>query len=501
MNLLTRQIYGLKKGVTGFNTYIGGVSPTISTAALLATKLGISVGNISNFTIVGADIKCLITGSYSIPSAAFSGESSLTYYYDSGKLITSIGNTGFQNTGSLLWIYIPNCTVLGSSASVDNSCFQNSPANSIFYLSPTLATSNSGAEEADVAGIRARNGDIRYVTNFTAPAPVTTLSSGTIFNSSVALNFTTPSSTNAIDYYECYADDVFKNRGKTITGLTNNTNYNVTIYAIDVFFNKSLVSNNLNVTTSNRSATDSDAIAYITASGNSAYQDIIDDIYTSLKSNSLYTKIQAFYPFLGTTAAQHKYNAKNPLDTDAAFRLMFTGAATFSNNGYQLNGSSYANTYFIPNTNQTLNNHGVTVVTGTNNASLNPAVEIGSFVNPNGVMLASKRFTGGRKDFHSGTTIAAETGINESRCILTGCRTGSNVTKMYKNGGLIATGTGSGTLSTIPYDIGRLSPANGQYSNQRIQFTAIHEGLSDADSIALHGIIDTFENALGRKTW
>jgi len=72
---------------------------------------------------------------------------------------------------------------------------------------------------------------------------------------------------------------------------------------------------------------------------------------------------------------------------------------------------------------------------------------------------------------------------------------------MFKNGTLIGTGSGGGTLPTFNFQIGRLSLANGQYSNQRMQFIAFHEGLSDAEVATLHTIIDTFENALGRKTW
>ena len=39
------------------------------------------------------------------------------------------------------------------------------------------------------------------------------------------------------------------------------------------------------------------------------------------------------------------------------------------------------------------------------------------------------------------------------------------------------------------------------FRTQRIQFTAIHEGLTDAEVVALHTIIDNFEAAIGRKTW
>ena len=77
---------------------------------------------------------------------------------------------------------------------------------------------------------------------------------------------------------------------------------------------------------------DADAQAYITASGitSTDAKNSVNYLIVNLKSNNLWTKIQALYPFFGTTASMHKWNAKNPLDTNAAFRLSFTGTATFS---------------------------------------------------------------------------------------------------------------------------------------------------------------------------
>jgi hydrogenase maturation factor HypE len=94
------------------------------------------------------------------------------------------------------------------------------------------------------------------------------------------------------------------------------------------------------------------------------------------------------------------------------------------------------------------------------------------------------------------------TGTNNGRGIWTGSKTASNIHKFYRNSSVLATGNGGGTLTTRNLYIGAFN--NGGvygYSNQRIQFTAFHEGLSDAEVATLHTIIDTFETALGRKTW
>jgi hypothetical protein len=60
-------------------------------------------------------------------------------------------------------------------------------------------------------------------------------------------------------------------------------------------------------------------------------------------------KIKVLYPFVGGTAATHKFNFVNPLDTDAAFRLVFNGGFTHSASGCQPNGTNgWANTFLTP---------------------------------------------------------------------------------------------------------------------------------------------------------
>jgi hypothetical protein len=57
--------------------------------------------------------------------------------------------------------------------------------------------------------------------------------------------------------------------------------------------------------------------------------------------------MKALYPFVGGTAAQHKFNLKDPRDLDAAFRLVFNGGWTHSSNGALPNGTNaYADTKF-----------------------------------------------------------------------------------------------------------------------------------------------------------
>lgn len=263
------------------NTFIGGVSATISTASALATKLGISVGRIENFTIEGSDIKCKITGGNYVISQFdqfFDTSGIITYYRDLDGLVSGLGNLAFYNT-TIAEVYTPNATSIGTAAFDQNIALSNNLKilyaprctsigdtvlnNNVFrsgnlgggkiYVDPSLQTINSGGVEGDIAYLATGN-TINYVTNFTAPNPVTTLSAGTIYNTAVQLNFTAPSSTNAIEYYELSLNGVLQTQritasGQYITGLTPSTSYNITLIAVDIFYNKSVVSNSLSVTT------------------------------------------------------------------------------------------------------------------------------------------------------------------------------------------------------------------------------------------------------------
>jgi len=75
-------------------------------------------------------------------------------------------------------------------------------------------------------------------------------------------------------------------------------------------------------------------------------KDAVNQWVVDSKAAGIWTKFKAIYPMVGGTATSHKFNLKNPLDTNAAFRLSFIGGGTHSSNGYQPNGiNAYANTF------------------------------------------------------------------------------------------------------------------------------------------------------------
>lgn len=529
------------------NTYIGGIGGTINTPALLASKLGISESRIKLFKVTGVDVECAIVGENTLSKTSFHNDANVTYFINTSGITFIHGQNASQTTffnnpklhtvflekctyfeqipngplvifrlcPSLKKVYVPNLLNIGLLATRDTSAFLQMQSTPKIYVNPFMSTSNAGAEEGDIAYARSQGASIRYVTNFTPPTQITDLTVGTIYNTAVQLNFTPPTAVNGIDFYEVYVNGRYNNdistSGGFATGLVANTTQTIEVYAVDMFYNKSSKSNTISVTTANITYTDADAIAYSTASGISTMQqqESVHVLFNGLKSNALYAKIQAGWLFKGATANNQKFNIKNPQDTDAAFRLQFFGTGTYSDLGFQTNGSNaYADTKFIPSANQNVNSNGLTVVVGTNNNVVPAdAWEIGGF--NSGTQCSILTTKSGNTTFKrqlglNNATYVVQSGINDAKGIYTGLKILSNLNKFYRNGLIIGSGLGGGTLPTSKIFIGNISvnnAPNASYSSQRIQMAFMHEGLTDAEVVKMHEIIDLSEIIAGRKTW
>jgi hypothetical protein len=120
---------------------------------------------------------------------------------------------------------------------------------------------------------------------------------------------------------------------------------------------------------------DPDAQAFLSAAGitDNTITIAIDTLVIQLKAIGVWTKLKAIYPFVGGTATTHKFNLKNPADTNAAFRLVFNGGWTHSANGIQGNGTNaYANTFYVPNTECNSANNSVSFYSKTNSNAGQP---------------------------------------------------------------------------------------------------------------------------------
>ena len=120
---------------------------------------------------------------------------------------------------------------------------------------------------------------------------------------------------------------------------------------------------------------DPDAQAFLTAAGitDATITTAIDTLVTDLKLYGLWTKLKAIYPFVGGTASTHKFNLKDPQDTNAAFRLVFAGGWTHSATGAQPNGTNaYADTFYVPNIHSNSQNNSISFYSRTNSNAGQP---------------------------------------------------------------------------------------------------------------------------------
>ena len=245
-------------------------------------------------------------------------------------------------------------------------------------------------------------------------------------------------------------------------------------------------------------STDPDADAFILATGitDVTQKTAINTLVVDLKSYSLWIKMDAIYPMVGGTATTHKYNLKNPLDTDAAFRLRFSGGWTHSTTGVLGNGTnSWAETYLIPYYILDRDNSHLSFYSRTDVIGNQTEIGIGS------LYLLYRYGSSTYKAFNSlqaqrGSLFAPTTGM------LIGSRINSTVEKYYHQGVLTDNLTVNSLAiptSALTVSVGTNDPAYSQFSAKECAFATIGEGLTDTEANDLETVVQDFQTTLSRN--
>jgi len=254
---------------------------------------------------------------------------------------------------------------------------------------------------------------------------------------------------------------------------------------------------------------DPDAQAFIDAVGADAtISEYINTMFLGFKGTgttngtNFYSKLHAVYPMspsdVSTISADTtKWNAVNPLDTDAAFRISWTNTPLFSLTlgvGQNGSGNAFGNTHFIESANMVAGNNGATFST-------------------NGDLTGSRYIFGGSFEFGARTvftgtiSIGLRSGNIELRDNLTNSggvysqnrrsatdfegyfdgisqenSTTSSVVQSTQNQYLLAINTGSAVAHFAGY----------------IKFFAFHDGLTDEETQDFYDVINTWHTNLGR---
>ena len=249
-------------------------------------------------------------------------------------------------------------------------------------------------------------------------------------------------------------------------------------------------------------AVDPDAQAFITAASitNPTQQAAINTLVVDLKGYNVWTKMKAIYPFVGGTAANHKWNLKDPRDLDAAFRLVFSGGWTHSANGALPNGTNgYADTKFNVNTYKDNNHLSYYIRTNLNEVSVDAGL-IGS----SGQLfdIESRISNVGYFGNHIPAAFISFA-VTDSRGLWLNTRTTSTLQKVYKNGTSQGSNTASGT-SVINANI-YLGARNvygigvNSYSTKETAFASIGDGLNDTEAANFYTAVQAFQVALSRN--
>ena len=244
---------------------------------------------------------------------------------------------------------------------------------------------------------------------------------------------------------------------------------------------------------------DTDALAYFTANTSitsSADKSAINDFYLGLKSDSIYTSIQAMYlPIWGSTNS--KWNLITPVDNDASFRLTFSGGLTYASTGITPNGTTgYANTYYNVNTSGSLDSSHVSFYSRTSTTT--GGVDIGCKKTSFHYMtIGLAYFTSARIN-----SAGASDSVNavDTKKLFIATRTSSSSYSLYKNASLLATVSQS---SSAKPDISMYLFARNTdtgidgYSVKECSFSSIGAALNSTQVTALNSRVTTLLTYFG----
>jgi hypothetical protein len=254
---------------------------------------------------------------------------------------------------------------------------------------------------------------------------------------------------------------------------------------------------------------DTDAQAFLNAAviTNTTQASAVNTLVTSLKSYGIWSKLKAIYPFVGGTATTHKFNLKNPADSNAAFRLGFYGGMTHDSNGVSFGGSNGgAYTYFNPFLNQAKNDLHMSVYARIRTAG---RFVYSNDIQPNRLYVAAGwttlRATSttantsefiGTSDTAEGVAVLNGTSVGFSL----GSRTSSTAIKYYKN---TTSASGNGASHTNDFVSNELTlngnPGGGYYSVANYAFASLGNGLTDAEAANFYTAVQAFQTTLGRQ--
>jgi len=253
--------------------------------------------------------------------------------------------------------------------------------------------------------------------------------------------------------------------------------------------------------------TDPDAFRFIEVANITSSVEVaaVNTLVIGLKSNNLWDKMHALYPFVGGNIFSNKWNLKDPRDLDLAYRLIFSGAWTVNSTGSGGGGTALTN--WRPNTaslSPATSLHASIYTTVTSSAGANPGLGSNAgFVN-NSFEIFPNYNNGSGFYYNPGesvwTTTSGGTFPSNALGLFAMTRTAASSSAGYARGGVTINST-----STKGYNPATgnspisLNATSGWNSTYRFGFATLGEALTQTDVDNLYTLIQAFNVTLGRN--
>ena len=256
---------------------------------------------------------------------------------------------------------------------------------------------------------------------------------------------------------------------------------------------------------------DSDAQAFFTAvegggdTLTTTEKSAVNDLVLDLKADSLWSTLRILYPFVGGTSSSTKWNLINPEDSDAAYRVTWSGTATFASAGITGVTNFYGNTHFNTDTWTTNRYQGVYCNVATNGSGYDMGCNRGGVGNNNVIIVEY-----GNDTAYYGDGGFLTTSNSSGKGHVMGTITNSGV-----DGTIYLNGTSGGTNNAVgnddfdrPMVIFADNRANGTDEVSATEFNdgrriaTIYMGdgaLDSTDAGNMHDILTDFNTALSRQ--
>ena len=213
------------------------------------------------------------------------------------------------------------------------------------------------------------------------------------------------------------------------------------------------------------------------------------------------TSASAYQPVLATNnystnvAAQMKFNLVNPQDSDAAFRLAFSGGWTYSTNGAQPNGTNgYANTFASTSTQ---NSGSLGFYSRTN--SVAASCSLGGAIAQSGIFLTYLANQSFFRINDAGNSAAITTA--DSLGLFISNRISSTETRNLVKGAIVNQANNSTGTQTVSNYIGALNSAGSAvlYDNKQCAFAFVADGFTDTELQIINTLISSYQTTLSRQ--